>query len=261
MSKTEKEIAFLYGLYVENEWKPKFSAIFDESFKPSKEETVLYVNAGAGDHALVLREKLDKDTQLFAVCETLELQKIAQAKSDAIKADIDFSTNLPFAESDLVVVDSSLVKPADLAGHIAEQVKLTKNEIAFFSTTSGSFGEIFSYLWEVLADLDLLEKGDEVENLISELPSDLKIEETLKELKLKKIKSKTKSEFFEFENGEEFINSPLMQFFLFPIWLKFLDDKEKEQVIEKLAQKIDDEHDQLSFRFSVKATLTTASKS
>ena len=98
-AKTEKEIAFLHGLYVENEWTPKFSAIFDESFKPAKEETVVYINAGAGDHALVLREKLKENTQLFAVCETLELQKIAQAKAEAIKADIDFSTNLPYAES------------------------------------------------------------------------------------------------------------------------------------------------------------------
>jgi len=259
-AKTEKEIAFLHGLYVENEWTPKFSAIFDESFKPGKEETVVYINAGAGDHALVLREKLKEETQLFAVCETLELQKIAHAKAEAIKADIDFSTNLPYAESDLVVVDSSLVKPTELSEHMAENAKFTKKDIAFFVATSGSYGEIFSYLWEVLLDLELLEKGDEVENLISGLPSDIKIEEIAKNLKLKKVKSKTKAEFFEFENGEEFVNSPLMQFFLFPSWLDFLDDIEKEQVIKKLAQKIDDEHDKMSFRFTVKATLLTAKK-
>lgn len=260
MARTEKEIAFLHGLYVENEWTPKFSAIFDESFKPSKEETVAYINAGAGDHALILREKLKEDTQLFAVCESPELMKIAQAKAEAIQADIDFSTNLPYAESDLVIVDASLVKSADLAGEMAEKVKFTRKHIAFFVATAGSYGEIFSYLWEVLLDLGLLEKGDEVENLISGLPSDLSIENIAKDLKLKKIKSKTKAEFFEFENGKEFTESPLMQIFLFPIWLDFLGDKEKEQVIKKLAQKIDDEHDKMSFKFSVKATLLTAQK-
>ena len=210
---------------------------------------------------MVLREKLDKDTQLFAVCETEELQKIAQAKAEAIKADIDFSTNLPYAESDLVLVDASLVRPRELAEDMAAKVKFAKNEIAFFVATSGSYGEVFSYLWEVLMDLDLLDKGDEVENLISGLPTDLRIEEIAKNLELKKVKSKTKSEFFEFEDGNEFIDSPLMQFFLFPEWLGFLDDKEKEQVLKELAQKIDDEHDKLSFRFSVKGYSLNGAKS
>ena len=79
-------------------------------------------------------------------------------------------------------------------------------------------------------------------------------------MNLTKIEAITKTEFFEFENGEAFVNSPLANDFLFPVWLDFLSDKERKQVVKKLAQTIDDDCQELSFRFSVKATLIVGEK-
>jgi hypothetical protein len=74
------------------------------------------------------------------------------------------------------------------------------------------------------------------------------------------IKTETAKEVFEYENGAEFVSSPLIADFLLPAWLEMLDEKEKERVSEKLAQLIDAEDGNLSFRFTVKVTLLTGEK-
>ncbi len=260
MSKTEKELAYLHGLYVENEWIPKFTDIFDESYEASKEDTFIYFNAGAGSHALSLREKLHEDTQLFAVCETSELQKLAQAKAETIKADVDFSTSKPYFKSDFLLLDSSLVKPSELDSFLTEAVHLSKKHVAFFVLTAGSFGEIFSYMWEIFTDSELSEKVPEIENLINSLPTSSHAEETAKKLGLINVSAKTKNEFLEFKNGKAFMQSPLVEYFLSPIWFDFLRAKEKEQVIKKLTQKIDDDLGKLSFHVSIKATVIYGEK-
>jgi hypothetical protein len=49
--------------------------------------------------------------------------------------------------------------------------------------------------------------------------------------------------------------------FLLPDWLRTLNDEENERVTAKLSELIDSEDGDMSFRFSVKATLVTGSKS
>ena len=80
MSKTEKELAFLRDLYVETDWTERFTNLLDENFKFSGEEKILYVNAGAGNHALALREKLDDEIEIFGVSESQELLNIPAPK-------------------------------------------------------------------------------------------------------------------------------------------------------------------------------------
>ena len=77
---------------------------------------------------------------------------------------------------------------------------------------------------------------------------------------LVKVKTYSSKEVFEYENGVEFVNSPLIGDFLLPVWLDTLNEKEKERVTEKLAQLIDSEDGSLSFRFSVKVVLLSAEK-
>ena len=261
MDKTKKELAFLHGLYVENEWTVKFTDFFDKKVDIGKYSTVLYLNAGSGNHALELDEKLDKDSHIFAVCENEELRKIANDKAIAVKSELCFLASMPFTGSELVLADSSLVPPPEIEGFLIRAIKVTDKEITFFIPTAGSFGEVFSYLWEVFVDLDMLEKSPEIEKLVSELPTVSGIKETARTLGLKKIDSITKNDFLEFENGKEFVDSPLVRYFLMPHWIAFLNKKEKEQVVNKLARKIEDERDELSFRVSVKATLVTGQKS
>lgn len=258
--KTEKELAFLRELVVETDWTERFTDFFDKKFKFEKEETVLYVNAGTGNHAIALREKLDDKTEINAVNENAELQYIARDKANAVKADVHFSTNFPDEKSSLVIADASFVRPSELNKFLTEIIEASSGQVVFFLPTKGSFGEIFSFLWEVLLDADLIEKSGYVERLIEEIPTVENVENLSKNLGLKNIESATENEIFEYENGAEFVASPLITDFLFPVWLDFLSDAEKEKVGKRLAELVDAEDGSMSFRFTVKNTLFSGEK-
>lgn len=268
MSKTEKELAFLNDLFVAGDWTNRFTQLVDKHIKFSDEGRMLYVNAGSGGHALELNAKLGKNSEIVAVCEDNELREIAQAKLDLIaqneqeaeKGLISFLSELPDETFDAVLANASFVLPKDVPQFIEEIVSLSRGQVAVFLPTTRSFGEIFSFLWETLLNADLAEHGGKVEELISELPTVSLVEENLKKANLKNVKSYTENENFDFENGEEFINSPLMADFLFPVWLRFLDENEIERVKKNLAQTVDDEDGTMSFRFSMKATLFVGEK-
>ena len=142
-----------------------------------------------------------------------------------------------------VLADASFVRPADLKDFIEEAARVTepKGKVALFTVTAGSFGEIFSFLWEVFFTEDLGEHGVAVENLIAELPTVSRVEEMAADAGLKNVASHTQNEVFEYENGAEFVNSTLVADFLLPVWLGFLDDKEKARVRRELTQLVDAE--------------------
>ncbi len=255
-NKTEKELAFLRDLTIDGFWTERFTEIFDENFDfAGGEEKILYVNAGTGNHALALREKLDENAEISGVSENEELAIIANAKAKAVKAETYFSHSLPDEKFKTVLADASFVRPSKLEEFLSKIVDLSKKQTVFFLPTAGSFGEIFSVLWETLLDLDLVEKGAEVERLIVEIPTVSRIEEMAEKAGLKKLQTTTKTELFDFENGKEFVESTLVEDFLMPVWLDFLSETEKEQVKERLAQLIDEDRDEISFLFSVKITL------
>lgn len=261
MNKTQKELAFLRDLYVAEDWTERFTNIFDANFKFSGEKSILYVNSGTGNHALAISEKLEQDSNLNAFNEDEELNIIAQAKANALKSDVFFASVFPDESFDVVLADASFVELKNLYSFVAEIIDLSDKQVAFFLPTAGSFGEIFSFLWETLFDLDLLEKGTEVERLIAEIPTVSKIKEMVKNLGLSKLEVVTKNEIFEFENGAEFVASPLIADFFLPVWLDFLDEQEQKRVSERLAQIIDADDGTLSFCFSIKATLVVGEKS
>ena len=126
--------------------------------------------------------------------------------------------------------------------------------------SAGSFGEIFSLLWEVLFTEDLGEHGHAAELMITELPTLSCVEELAAKAGLVNVETHTASEVFEYENGKEFVESPLVADFLLPVWLATLSDNENERVSKQLAQLIDAEDGTLTFRFSVKATLLKGEK-
>jgi hypothetical protein len=260
MSKTQKEIAFLYDLSVDADWTARFTENFDKKFKFSDEENVLYVNSGTGNHTLALHEKLGEEIGIYSVSENEDVNIIADAKAKAVNAKVVFSTNYPNENFDTVIANASFVRPRELKNFLEKIVDLSDQNVAFFLPTAGSFGEIFSVLWEVLLSDDLIEKSGEIENLINELPKISDVEEMAKSFGLSKLKTNTEIEFFEYENGKEFIESNLIEDYLLSFWLDFLDENEKEQVKEKLAQTIDASRDNMSFRFSVKATLFSGEK-
>lgn len=265
MGKTKKELAFLRDLSLASDWTQRFTDLVDESLQLPKKGKFLYFNTGTANHALELREKLGRDVEFFGISEDAETLKIARAKAAAVKADITLQQANDFADQtfDAVLADATLVSPKNLPGFFDEVLNSAKpgGEATFFLPTAGSFGEIFSYLWEAFVIGDAVDMGAEVERLIRELPTVEDAEEAARKSGLKKIETQTKIEIFEYENGDEFVTSPVVADFLLPAWLDFLGEKEKKRVVKKLAQTIDAERDGLTFRFSVKATLLNGEKS
>jgi ubiquinone/menaquinone biosynthesis C-methylase UbiE len=264
MAKTQKELAFLRDLYIDELWTQRFTELVDKHLKIKKGRNFLYLNAGTGGHAFAIREKLNDDTAVFATCENDDILSIARDKAAAVKADIDFST-LAFDDDafDEVLADGSFLRTEALRELVGSAARVARAgaQVSVFTVTAGSFGEVFSLLWEVLFNEDLGQHGAEAEKMITELPTVSDTEQMAEAAGLTDVETHTANEVFEYANGTEFIESPLVADFLLPVWLRTLSKKENEQVSRKLAQLIDVEDGTLTFRFSVKATVLTGTKS
>lgn len=264
MPKTEKELAFLRDLYINDEWTHRFTDLVDKHLKFADGENFLYINAGTGNHAFALREKMNKKVAMFATCENEAVLQIARDKAIALKSQVDF-TAIRFEDDsfDTVLADASFARPAELGVLVEDTHRIAKSggKIAIFLPAAGSFGEIFSLLWEVLFNEDLGEHGAAAEQMVHDLPTISRAEEIAESAGLTNVETHTSTELFEFENGAKFVGSPLVADFLLPVWLKSLNEKEKERVMEKLAHLIDAEDGTLSFRFTVKVAVLTGLKS
>ena len=263
MAKTQKELAFLRDLYIQDEWTRRFTDLVDKHMDLSDSENMLYINAGTGGHALAINERFGEKTDIFASCDDEDMLVIARDKAAAVSSNVDFST-IRFEDDafDAVLADASFVRPADIESFVENTIRVarTGGDIAIFLPSAGSFGEVFSLLWEALFNEDLTEHGAAVETLIAELPTVSRIEELANRYDMVNVNTQMATELFEFENGAEFIESPLVADFLMPAWLAMLEEDEKERVVKQLAQLIDAEEASLTFRFAVKATLLTGEK-
>ena len=265
MSKSRKELAYLKDLYIAGEWTKRFTDLVDKHLKFPDQGKFLYYNSGTGNHLLAIREKLNREVELTSVSDDAETEKIAEAKIDAMKVKVNFAKldSLKSEDFDYILADLSFT-PADEINEILDElVYLTKKggTIAFFAPTAGSFGEIYSYLWETFVNVDLLEKSVEIENLINRIPTVSALEESAKDAGLKKIESETSREVFEYDKSKDFIASSLAEDFLIPAWLNFLSRAEKTKTLKQLEKTVDVDLEGLSFRFSVKATLIEGVKS
>jgi len=262
-TKTQRELAFLRDLYVQDEWTTRFTGLVDKHIDLSDSDNLLYINAGTGTHALILDEKWGEKTDIFASVDDEDQLTIARDKAAAVSSKVDFS-EIRFEDDafDSVLADGSFVAPRDLANFVEDAVRVarTGGDIAVFFPGTGSFGEIFSLLWEVLANEDLAEHGAAVETLITDLPTLEQVRTMAERAGLVNIKTEIATEMIEFDDGKAFVTSPLIEDFLMPAWLGTLDQEEQERVTASLAQLIDDEDRDLSFRFSVKVNLLTGEK-
>lgn len=264
MEKTEKELAFIHDLYVTPDWTRRFTELVDKNLELGKAENLVYLNAGTGDHCFAIRERLDERTAIFGACENDDLLMIARDKAIAMRSDVDFSTLVYEDDSfDAVIADASLIPPAEIYQFFDHAIDIARSgaSVTLFLPSAGSFGEVFSLLWEVLFNEDLGEHGDAAAKKISEIHSVSAMKTFAKNAGLRNVRVETATEIFEFENGAAFVASPLVADFLLPHWIDMLNEDEKERVAEKLAQLIDAEDGTLSFRFSIKATVVTGKKS
>ncbi len=263
MAKTQKELAFLRDLYIQDEWTRRFTDLVDKHMDLRDSENMLYINAGTGGHALAINERFGEKTNIFASCENEDILAIARDKGAAVMSMVDFST-IRFENDafDAVLADATFVPPTDLDSFFENTVRVarTGGDVAIFMPSVGSFGEVFSLMWEAFFTEELMEHAAGVEKLVVELPTTSHLEKLAADAGMVNINIQTAIEVFDFEDGAAFIGSPLVADFLMPVWLATMDEHEKGRVNDKLAQLIDAEDGDLSFRFSVKAALLTGEK-
>jgi ubiquinone/menaquinone biosynthesis C-methylase UbiE len=271
MDRTDKELAFLYDLYVATDWGERFAELFDEHVKSPSKGRGLYVASGTGGHALALVERGSNDFTLVCVDESAERVELARAKAAAVKsgARVEFRAGqleaLAFEDEqfDLVLGDASLVAPERLPEIVSEMTRLAAPgaTVALCAATASSFGEFFSVYWEALGNAGLSEHAAVVETLINELPTVSEVETLAAREALDDVQSWTSVEEFVYASGEEFVNAPLVKEFLSRNWLASLPgDEERERALAEVARIIDDERNEGEFILSIKATLVAGRK-
>lgn len=267
-TKSPKELAFLHDLYIATDWGERFATLVDEHVELPKDGRALYVNAGAGGHALAVQARAGEKLRLLCVDENDECLELARAKAVVLRQETEFQREDPTALSlsadqfDLVLGDASLTPSRDLKRVLAEMVRVTKPgaKIAWWLPTASSFGEFFSIYWEALVRAGLEERGAEVERLIMELPTVSDTEDWAHQAGLESVTSSTAIEEFDYDSGEQFLASPLITDFLLPKWLMPLPENESDRVVSELAQIIDEEKRSGEFSLTLKATLVVGKK-
>ncbi len=270
--KTDKELAFLYDLYVATDWGVRFAELFDKHLKalPARGRA-LYVAVGTGGHALALRERAGRELTMIGVDESEERLELARAKAAAVNDEgTEFRHEqleaLTFEDDrfNLVVGDASLVAPERLPEVFAEMVRVAapRGTVALAVVTASSFGEFFSVYWEALANAGFIEEAGTVATLIKELPTISDVETLAAREALEGVESWTNKEEFDYTSGGEFLSAPLFRDFLLGRWLESLPDEDaRAAVLREIERIIDEDRHESEFSLSVKATLVVGTKS
>jgi methyltransferase family protein len=267
-TKSDKELAFLNDLYIATDWGERFAELVDEHVKLPKEGSALYVEAGTGGHALALQESGGKKLAIVCADQNEECLELARAKAAALHESTAFQRENPQAlsfaddEFDLVLGNLSFTPPESLQPTVSELVRVAKTgkTTAWWLPTAGSFGEFFSIYWEALLSAGVEDHGVDVERLIADLPTVSEVEGWADEAGLEEVQSWTSIEEFDFESGEVFLNSPVIQYFFLPVWLESIPEAAQEKVRTELARIIDEERHTTEFALTLKATLVAGKK-
>ena len=266
--KSEKEIAFLQDLFIAPDWGERFAELIDEHVKLPAEGEALYVGAGTGGHAMALHERAGEKLSLLCVDENPECMELARAKATATNEKITFDTaqfdhlDLNDNRFDLVIGNASLVARQRVRKMFSEIVRVAAPGAMIVLTlpTASSFGEFFSIYWEALHNNGLIDHESDVEQLITELPTVSDIEQLAEDEGLQDVESWTRIEEFDFESGEQFLNSPLVAEFLIHDWLALVPDDKRAQLFSEISRLINEERHEAEFVLSVKATLIVGQK-
>jgi ubiquinone/menaquinone biosynthesis C-methylase UbiE len=271
-NKTDKELAFLHDLYIATDWGERFAGLMDEHVQVPKAGHALYVAAGTGGHALAIKERTGRDMTLIGVDESEARLALARAKAAATKLDevTEFRPAqleaLAFEDEqfDIVLGDASLVAVERLPEMLAEMVRVAAPgaTVAVTLPTTSSFGEFYSVYWEALLNAGMLDESPVVERLIGELPTVAEMETLAAREGLDLVKSWTNIEEFNYESGEEFLNSPLVRDFLLQNWLEPLggDEEARARLLSEVERIIDEERNEAAFSLTVKATIIVGQK-
>ena len=266
--KSAKELAFLYDLYIATDWAERFAELVDEHVELPAEGRALYIEAGTGAHALALQERAGAKLELLCVDQNEECLEVARAKAVALHEPTTFqretmhSLSLENDQFDLVLGNGSFLLSGEVKPMLAEMVRVTRPgaTVAWWLPTFSSFGEFFSIYWEALLSAGLENHGVEVEHMITALPATSDVEKWAADAGLIDITSWTAIEEFDYDSGDQFLNSPLITDFLLPNWLEPVPAAARERVTQELARIIDEERHSGEFGLTLKATLVVGKK-
>jgi hypothetical protein len=194
--------------------------------------------------------------------------ELARAKATATRDKIIFDTaqfdrlDLKDNRFELVIGNASLVSRQRVRKMFSEIVRVAAPgaTIALTLPTYSSFGEFFSIYWEALHNNGLLDHESDVEQLITELPTVSDIEQLAENEGLTEVESWTRIEEFDFESGEQFLNSPLVAEFLIHDWLALVPEDKRAGLFSEISRLINEERHEAEFALSVKATLVVGQK-
>ncbi len=266
--KTNKELAFLHELFVATDWGERFAELVDKHVELPKEGQALYLAAGTAGHAIALQERAGNNLKFLYIDENEESLELGRAKATVTKDGAEFRKGnvdrlaLPDNRFNVVIGDGSLVHTERVPGMLSEMVRVAAPSatVALSLPTFSSFGEFFSIYWEALHNCGLADQEAAVQSLISTLPSTATVEEMAEQAGLDEVTSWTRLEEFDYESGEQFLNSPLIVDFLMPIWLETLPADCYEDIVKEIARLINEERHEAEFALSVKATLVIGKK-
>jgi len=266
--KTDKELAFLHDLFIAPDWGERFAELIDQHVKIPKAGKVLYVAVGTGGHAIALHERAGEKVEFLCLDENRECLELARLKATATKDAARFEQavvtklTLPDNSFDLVIGNASLIATDRVQKMFEEMVRVAAPgaQVVLAMPTASSFGEFFSIYWEALHDAGLLDHESDVEHLILELPSVADVERMAEDSGLDDVQSWTTIEEFDFESGEQFLNSPLVAEFLMQGWLASVPEESRNKLTKELTRLINEERHEAEFALSVKATLLVGRK-
>jgi ubiquinone/menaquinone biosynthesis C-methylase UbiE len=267
-TKTEKELAFLHDLFIAPDWGERFAELIDEHVVIPNEGKVLYIGVGTGGHAIALHERSSKGIEFLCLDENPECLELARAKATATTDSAQFrqgtldKLDLANNHFDVVIGNASLVPQDRIAKMFSEMVRVAAPgaQVALTLPSASSFGEFFSIYWEAMHNSGLIDHESDVEHLITDLPAVTEIEKMAEEEGLSEIESWTRIEEFDFDTGEQFLNSPLVSEFLMQEWLATVPDEARNILMQELSRLINEERHEAEFAFSVKATLVLGRK-
>lgn len=272
LSKTEKERAYLYDLFIAPAWQNCFDDLFNENVGLPEEGRVLDVNCGTGGHSIEMAESLRGRGEVVALDTSGERLELARAKAQIKKLpevtffEIADPVSLDFEDNsfDLVVGDASMILSAyDIKEMVSEMVRVAKPgaTVALKIASRGSFDEFFSIFWEAIHECHLDDASEELERLITERLTVSDAEAMAKRAGLKNAKSVTKKEEFFYDTARQFLTAPLIEDFFLDKWMEILPDQQTaDRVYRAIERIIDRERHGQQFDFSIKATLIYGQK-
>jgi len=265
-----KELAFRYDLFITPDWRDRFDTLVNENVELPMEGRILDVNCGTGAHAIELAARMSDKGEVIGIDSSAERVAIARAKAQIAKLDnVRFEqgsgSDVPFDsdEFDFVVGDASLLPAGEIEATLAEMRRVAQPDarVVLKLATRGSFGEFFSIYWEALheagIDNDVLAS---LERLMNEHRTLSDAEQIAEHSGFRNVESFVSQEEFDYENAQEFLDSPLINDFFMSDWLEIVPEENRDELRGQIGKIIDREQRNAPFEVSIKATVITGIK-